>query len=639
MRTKVFWLMATLVTLAAVVLASCGPGAAPAPAPTPQPTTPRAAPAPAAPTPVPAAPAPAPAVPVAALANAPPPIAADLTDKPKYGGTINLILPSWTEKWDIISGSGTITWPAKIPFEQFMSADWTTGPFGSNKYFWGGSVEDFGGFGPELATTWTTPEIGTWVFQMRKGVHYALNPNSEASRLVGGREFTPDDAVWSMDRYLRDPKKPADQGIRGVLRSQTAMAKAATIEKTGPWEVTLKAPVNPWEAFFWLAFGSSGFHFMPPKEVYDKYGGVNDEIMEWWQAVGTGPYMISDYTKDSVITFSKNPNWWKTDWTEPGKGNKLPYIDTVKFFIIPDLSTRLATMRTGRADWVTDIESEDARGLLASNPNMRSIKYMGGFAGNMGIQMRTDKEELPFKDKRVRQAMMMATDFNAIKNDLYKGEAEILIWPVASPYYWLYTPLEKLPENVQALYKYNPERAKQLLAEAGYPKGFKTKLIVQNVSIQMDPASVFKAMWAKVGIDVEIQPRETAVYTAMILPQVDELRLSGISGMYYFSIYGFAGMNKRSRDSILDDATVEATYQQMQKNVIINQKEADRLYREVVPYILDQAWVIPRPTPYAYTMWQPWVRKHNGERYGTDPWFLYYAWIDQDMKEKMTGRR
>ena len=155
----------------------------------------------------------------------------------------------------------------------------------------------------------------------------------------------------------------------------------------------------------------------------------------------------------------------------------------------------------------------------------------------------------------------------------------------------------------------------------------------------MDPAAAFKAMWAKVGVDVTIQPMETAVYAANRLPTVDEMRMSGPSSMYFFSIYGFAGLNKRSIDSVLDDPIVEKAYQDMQKNVIVNQKEADRIYREVVPYILDQAWIIPRPSPYSYTFWQPWVKKHNGERYGSDPFFLYYAWIDQDLKEKMTGKR
>ncbi|MBI4283944.1 MAG: ABC transporter substrate-binding protein, partial [Chloroflexi bacterium] len=90
-----------------------------------------------------------------------------------------------------------------------------------------------------------------------------------------------------------------------------------------------------------------------------------------------------------------------------------------------------------------------------------------------------DKRELPFKDIRVRQALMMATDFQAIKNELYEGDADLLAWPVINQpeTKGAYRPLETLPPAVAALWKYNPEKAKQLLAEAGYPNGFKTKVV------------------------------------------------------------------------------------------------------------------------------------------------------------------
>src|SRR3989338_2852675 len=115
----------------------------------------------------------------------------------------------------------------------------------------------------------------------------------------------------------------------------------------------------------------------------------------------------------------------------------------------------------------------------------------------VSITLKIEDEKLPFKDVRVRRALMMATDFDTIQKDLYKGKSEIGGWPT-SPYYdWLYVPMEKRPAAVQELYKYNPEKANQLLAEAGYPKGFKTRMIVQNLSTYMDTAAVVKAMWEK----------------------------------------------------------------------------------------------------------------------------------------------
>ena len=89
---------------------------------------------------------------------------------------------------------------------------------------------------------------------------------------------------------------------------------------------------------------------------------------------------------------------------------------------------------------------------------------------------------------------------------------------------------------------------------------------------------------------------------------------------------------------MIDDSRIEATSQEMQKYVFINMPKVEQLYRSLVPYIMEQAYHIPRPTPYSYTFWQPWVKNHNGEIPIYSQW-AKYVWIDQDLKEKMTGRR
>ena len=613
MKNRLLWLAATVLMVAMVLMMSCGPKAAntpgpvtpPVPAPTPTP----AAPVPAAPTPVPAA-----------------------AEKPKYGGAISLVVSTESGVWDNTALPQGLTPAAELVYESLVTPDWSQGSAGSGKVDWVGAVVgEIENWGPQLAESWQTPELGTWILKIRRGVHFALNPQSEASRLMNGREMTADDIVWNINRLTKTPGAY-------TVRSNPLMTKELKVEKTGTWEVTVKAPSEPLTAWWWVIFGGNAQHILP-REVVEKYGNAQD----WRNVVGTGPFMLTDYTPTSVTTLVRNPNYWDKDPVGQGKGNQLPYVDVFKLFIIADSSTRMATMRTGRGDLISAVEADDFNGLARSNPDLKSKRYL---PGTPTIQMRIDKADLPFKDMKVRQALMMATDFESLRKDLYGGQAEILSWPVPPSYGDIYIPIEKLPESVQALYKYNPEKAKQLLADAGYPKGFKTRIIVQNVAVDMDPAAVYKAMWAKVGIDVEIQPRETAVYTGITTAGSWEEMLMGAVGAQaanMLSIYTFGGLKSQrvggSVTTIIDDSRIDQVYLEAQKYIIVDMPKVRQMLLDLRPYVLEQAYVIPRVVPYSYTLWQPWVKNYYGEVQLRPKWWGRYVWVDQDLKERMTGRR
>ena len=366
-------------------------------------------------------------------------------------------------------------------------------------------------------------------------------------------------------------------------------------------------------------------------------------MSDWKVSVGTGPFILNDYVENSSATFTRNPNYWDQDPIGPGKGNRLPYLDGVKYLIIADLSTNLAALRTGKADVMRNISWEDAADLMKMSPELKYKKFSSD--GAQATFMRIDKADLPFKDIRVRRAMMMATDFESIKNDFCGGDAEIVTWPITKlrEYENAYLPLKEAPESVQELYVYNPEKAKQLLSEAGYANGFETNIVCQNSESNIDYLSILQDMWAKVNIKVTIEPKEAAVFTNIQRTRSFaemSLQTQGPVGMLYRAEY-YDGETMVNGSHVSEPRAAEVR-KQMQLTALTNTAESDRVHKEFMKYVLDQAWAIPYTNAPGYHFWWPWVRNFNGEMsVGYDNSFVFtkWVWVDKDMKSSMTGRK
>ena len=610
MHKKTIWMTVSVFMALSLVMAACAPATTP--------VTPTA----------PAAPA-RPATPTPATQTTPsvekPKQEAPTSEKPQYGGTANILQNTDILNFDPAITSGLVT--TAYTQDYITQADWSKGPAGTGEFdfvYSAGLQEQFTG---AIAESWQTPGIGTFIFKIRRGIHWALDPASEASRLVNGRELTADDVIYSMKRLAASPRS-----FFGVYSPD--MAKNMTIEKTGPWEVTIKTPVDPWWAFIDF-IGGFGISVFAP-EVVQKYG----DLSNWHNAVGTGAYILKDFVPGSIAVLARNPGYWDTNPVGPGKGDQLPYLDTVQLLIIPDASTRMAALISGKIDHISPVELDDARTLKKTGPQLKYISYIGGSEATTVFGMRIDKPELPFKDKRVRQALMMAIDYKGMVANLYGGEADVLAWPLG----WqksidaAFVPLEQMPQSVQDLYSYNPTRAKQLLTEAGYPNGFKTKVIVQNTSALVDRVSVIQSMWSKIGVDMELQPKDAGSYNSLANARsFDEMIFrTAQGGLVNMGTWQTFHGNGASNPSYVNDPKVEAAFQEAMKNVIINMPKVFQIYRDLLPYLDEQAYVVPTPLPYVYIFWQPWVRNFHGEavvRTSGGPW--KYAWIDQALKKSL----
>jgi peptide/nickel transport system substrate-binding protein len=549
-------------------------------------------------------------------------------DTPKYGGTITYRLAADPTNFD----SGTLRSSGALintVYQQFLVLDWMRGPAGSNVTnlpSGGGSIED--SQGPQIAESWEMPSKGVWKLKIREGVHWQP-VNSEAGRLMNGRLLTADDIVSGFNRLLnRDPKTPAPDSW--ILSGQPGVARTANITKTGPMEVTITTTQDFATAFMWIIQGA-GFMRVYPPEVVAKYGTLSN----WRNAVGTGPYILTDYVPGSQFLYQKNPTYWEKDPSGPGKGNQLPYADTLRELIIPDYSTTLAALRTGKLDLLTGVVLTDAQSLWQTTPSLRYMSYLNG---SFGIGMRQDKKDKPYSDVRVRRALMMATDFESIKKNYYGGEAEVIAWPANSTTNF-YEPLEKLTPAIQELYSYNPEKAKQLLKEAGYPNGFKVKIVVQSMPQRIDEMSIIKDMWSKIGVEVTLDLKETGAYATVTAAgnPFDEMlyrqQTSPFASHLYGSYYrGSAILNiSHVNDPPGTVPYLEDLFQEQDRLVFI---DMPKVYADIKlgnGYAMENAYVIPWPLPNQYNFWWPWLKNH----YGAGTAYVKYGWIDQDLKESM----
>jgi peptide/nickel transport system substrate-binding protein len=555
------------------------------------------------------------------ITEAPKPVAPSV-ETPKYGGITTIARETDILGFDEAFTQHYLVDTLHLTNEELLSHDWTRGPAGTGEAnFQLGGVNRLDLKTGTLAESWEIPEKGTMIFHIRKGVYW----HNKAP--VNGRELVAADIVYSLNRLMTEARSY-------IKVSYPAMCAATTV--TAPDKYTVVITTSLAE-FGNMTTMLPDFACIVPKEMIDKYGDMRD----WKNSCGTGPFMLTDFVAGSSATLSKNPNYWGKDPVGPGKGNQLPYLDGVRHLVIPDMATRYAALRTAKADWCA-VTWEEAANFRKTNPELKWTKFIHDTT--YVVFMRTDKADSPFSNLKVRQALTLGVDYKTLKDVFYAGDAEILCWPIVSckEYANAYVPMDKLPAEVQELYSYNPEKAKKLLSEAGYPTGFKCSVICYNTPTQVDVMSQLKAMWAKIGVELTIDAKDYAVWTAALGKRDYTDMLYGYeSGIgTFFKMINFNGPSQFN-GSYVNDPKVQAAYLEMQKYVATDEKKMDEINRELMPYVLSQCWVITKTQPYTYYFWQPWLKNYYGG--GTTGYYDYYGapkyeWLDLEMRKQMIGK-
>ncbi len=548
---------------------------------------------------------------------------------PKYGGTLSLASSLPITQWDptrIITGV-----VPGLYLNSLWEGDWSRGPaggYGTKETDWGFTNNDiFDLKMGYIAESWkwtvdAQKQEGTIVYQIRPDVHWALDPDNEASRLVNGRAVTADDVVFSLVRATTWPL--------AFVHSINVELRNVPITKTGPREVTIRVP---YDALYTAITRFGDAIFIVPPEVVNKYG----DLSNWRNQVGTGPFIIKDYVQDAFVTAIRNPNYWMKDPIGPGKGNQLPYVDRVKVMVVTDVSTRNAALRTGKIDQFVPVPYDQAKELRQTTKGIIEIQSPHWQGRGMPLFMRTDTP--PFNDVRVRRAMNMAIDRERINRELYEGKGDPFPFPFA--YTKEYDPMYLKPTDpdyppiLREIYSYNPEKAKQLLKEAGYPNGFKTQMLLTNAEV--DYNSILKEMWSKVGIEVEFMIREAGDKTSMCLGWRHPALVADTTGPVAVFMVGNSFAGKRYNLSIIDDPVITESLKKVRSAAITDLRQAMREYREMTKYALEQAFHVPDVAGPVSLFYWPWVKNYSGEitvGYDDMTW-PQWVWIDEKLKKSM----
>lgn len=338
-------------------------------------------------------------------------------------------------------------------------------------------IDEQGGIVPWLVTAWQySPDYKSVTFTLRKGVkfHDGTDFNAEAVKIV----------IDTLRAFRAD------------------LASIASIDAVDDSTVRLNLSRFEPAMLLTLATGSNCGMISPT--------ALKTQSKEWLRLhpVGTGPFKFVSYQTDVSLKYEKFDGYWQ-------KGK--PYLDGVQYIIMADSTTALMTFEAGQAQVLSQPQAKDAATLEAAG------KYnIGKTPGNVTfLAPNSANTSSPYADIKVRRAVQYAIDENKIVNTLGYG-FQATTNQVFGPWNWAFNP-------AVVGYPYNPTKAKDLLAQAGYANGFKTKIISQTGGSQ-DVYVAIQSYLSQVGINVELQPVAPVLYA--------QFRVSGWDGLYSSSFPG-----------------------------------------------------------------------------------------------------
>lgn len=466
----------TLIGAVAMVLAACGPAATATPSPatatpsqtkaTPRPAatataTPQATPRPGAT----ATPTPKPAVrPTVAPGG------------PKTGGVARHPHREDTPSWDPSKTHVDPMNTTKYLVFSKLFTNWSDNPQNcqSEPYPW--AVEK-----------WRWVDDTTAEFTLKQGMKYHNKPP------VNGREVVAQDMVPAFERYKKN---------LSFMAGKSALVESVIVADKYTFRMKLK---SVWGGMISELMAHFYGPWLEPAEAGGADGNLWEQPDKSW--IGSGAFMFDSWRPGVKWRLARNPDYWV-------QGR--PYLEAVEYVVMPEVSTQLAALRAGQLNLIRDFTEELIDVAGQAIPGFQLARCPGGTMSGAGTLWMNNSGP-PFDNVRVRRAVVMAIDLESLTKTLYKGRAGMgPVLPLTTQYAMK---LSDFPADAQALLKYDPARAKQLLAEAGFPNGLDTSIIftARYAAPATMVAEAVAGMLGQVGIRAKLEMQEYGRYTQTVI--------------------------------------------------------------------------------------------------------------------------
>ena len=404
---------------------------------------------------------------------------------------------------------------------------------------------------PEVAEAWEVSEDGkTWTFRIRQGITFP-----------SGRPLTADDVVWSLQRVI-ELKQTASWVLTQFVSSPDQIRKIDDYTV----EIEIDEPVAPGLFLASLTFTTSA---ILDKELVLQNEQDGDMGSAWLtdHSAGSGPYILERWTREQEIVLVANENYWRG----------APPIKKIIIKHVPEPTDQMLLLKKGDVDIAWDL-TVDQLEQLKDDPTIKIAKSEALFISYMGMNVGVE----PLSKEEVRDAIRWCIDYDAIINDILRGGA--IKWQTVIPK-GLLGALDEQP------YYKDVEKAKQLLAQAGYPDGFTITLTTPPTSPNIDIATKIQADLAECGINVQIQQMTASEMYEKYRKQGLELVLAAWGSDYpdpdnNAKAFGNYRVKQLAwRNMWYDDYAADLAEQAAKE---FDPVKREQMYQELAGYILDK---------------------------------------------------
>jgi peptide/nickel transport system substrate-binding protein len=437
---------------------------------------------------------------------------------------------------------------------------------------------------PALATDWKEISPTQWRFNLRKGVKFH-----------DGSPFTADDVVFSFGR-IQQPQGTMQVYVSGIKEVKKVDDHTVEINLSGPNPILLRNIID-------FRIMSRAWSEKNRSQNIQDYK-AREESYASRNANGTGPYVLKTWEPDKRIVFAANPGWW---------GKRDGNVTDVVYTPIKSDATRVSALLAGDVDLVTDLPTQDVERLrkndrlkVLDGHEVRTI-FIGLDQHNDELQYSGVKGKNPFKDVRVRRALNMAVDREAIRRVTMRGlsiPAGLMIAPGVHGH----------SKELDKPWPYDVNGAKKLLAEAGYPNGLEFTLDCPNNRYVNDEeiCQALVGMWARAGVKVRLNAMPFATFIPKILKHDTSAYMLGWGVATFDGLYtlqslvrtkttgadGSFNLGRVSNPKL--DTTIDAI------KIATDPKARDALLREALETTREQAYYVP-----LHHQLRPWAMKRS----------------------------